>query len=153
MSADRVKFQSRVSSQLPTYAREDFPLLVEFLDNIMFLKNMSGATLDLAESRQVCQSRCTLWFLETITVLVKDLNFTTRTITVAPSGNFTYGFPERDGLIMIDEEIIYYEYKTEDIFENCSRGFLVTSYDEGPVRDKLSFTETSFKNTQERSND
>ena len=30
---------------------------------------------------------------------------------------------QRDGLIMIDEEIIYYEYKTEDIFENCSRGF------------------------------
>ena len=47
---------------------------------------------------------------------------------------------------MIDEEIIYYEYKTEDIFENCSRGFsAVTSYDEGPVRDKLSFTETTAK--------
>ena len=47
---------------------------------------------------------------------------------------------------MIDEEIIYYEYKTEDTFENCSRGFsAVTSYDEGPVRDKLSFTETTAK--------
>ena len=67
----------------------------------------------------------------------------------SPSGNFTYGFPERDGLIMIDEEIIYYEYKTEDIFENCSRGFsAVTSYDEGPVRDKLSFTETMQKHTR-----
>ena len=85
-----------------------------------------------------------LFEAETTTVLAKDLNFTTRTITT--SGNFTYGFPERDGLIMIDEEIIYYEYKTEDIFENCSRGFSgITSYDEGPVRDKLSFTETTAK--------
>ena len=87
----------------------------------MFLKNMRVPPLTWQNLDKYVKVDA-LFELETITVLMKDLNFTTRTITT-PSGNFTYGFPERDGLIMIDEEIIYYEYKTEDIFENCSRGF------------------------------
>ena len=146
MSADRVKFQSRVSSQLPTYVREDFPLLVEFLEQYYISQEYDGATLDLIQNLDRYVKVDALFELETSTVLASDLNFTTKTIVTDSSGNFTYGFPDRDGLIMIDDEIIYYEYKTEDKFENCSRGFsAVTSYDEGPVRDKLVFTETSAK--------
>ena len=44
-------------------------------------------------------------------------------------GNFTEGFPKRNGLIKIDDEIISYESKTDTTFEGCVRGFSgITSY-------------------------
>ena len=144
LTANRYNIRDRTScpSQLPTYVREDFPLLVEFLEQYYISQEYEGATLDLIQNLDKYVKVDSLFELETTTVLSKDLNYTGKTITADSSGNFTYGFPERDGLIMIDEEIIYYEYKTEDTFENCSRGFsAVTSYDEGPVKDKLVFSE------------
>ena len=77
MSADRVKFQSRVSSQLPTYVREDFPLLVEFLEQYYISQEYDGATLDLIQNLDRYVKVDALFELETSTVLASDLNFTT----------------------------------------------------------------------------
>ena len=45
MAVDRVKFQDIVASQLPRYVREDFPLLVDFLEQYyVSLETQSGPT-------------------------------------------------------------------------------------------------------------
>lgn len=50
MSIDRVKFQDTVASQLPSFIREDFPLLSEFLEQYYVSQETQGATLDLLQN-------------------------------------------------------------------------------------------------------
>lgn len=53
----------------------------------------------------------------------------------------TYGFPEKNGIIQLDSEIILYKDKTSTTFNNCIRGFsAVTSYTGGDNLDQLVFS-------------
>ena len=52
-----------------------------------------------------------------------DISFTDSVISTTNDNNFTDGFPERNGLIQIDNEIISYEYTNTTQFVNCTRGF------------------------------
>ena len=47
MTIDRVNFQAIVASQLPSFVREDFPLLSNFLEQYYVSQEIEGATLDL----------------------------------------------------------------------------------------------------------
>ena len=123
MAVDRVKIQDIVASQLPTYVREDFPLLAEFLQQYYLSQEFEGATYDLIQNLDQYVKVDELFQLTTETVLASNISYTNRTITADVSGNFTYGFPETNGLIKIDNEIIAYEYKTDSTFEGCTRGF------------------------------
>ena len=143
MAVDRVKIQDIVASQLPTYVREDFPLLAEFLQQYYLSQEFEGATYDLIQNLDQYVKVDELFQLTTETVLASNISYTNRTITADVSGNFTYGFPETNGLIKIDNEIIAYEYKTDSTFEGCTRGFSgVTSYTGSNTPDQLVFQET-----------
>ena len=140
MSIDRVKFQDIVQSQLPRYVREDFPLLGEFLEKYYVSQEFQGAPADLIQNIDQYVKVDELANLKSYTILEKDLHYNDRTVTVSVDGNFTEGFPETDGLIKIDDEIIEYEYKTDQTFVNCNRGFSgITTY-LGFESDQLTFT-------------
>ena len=140
MSIDRVKFQDIVQSQLPRYVREDFPLLGEFLEKYYVSQEFQGAPADLIQNIDQYVKVDELVNLKSYTILEKDLHYNDRTVTVSVDGNFTEGFPETDGLIKIDDEIIEYEYKTDQTFVNCNRGFSgITTY-LGFEADQLTFT-------------
>ena len=71
------------------------------------------------------------------TFLTSELDFTDETIDVSS----TYGFPETNGIIRIDSEIILYEGKTDTSFINCTRGFSgITSYRSNNRPDQLVFS-------------
>jgi hypothetical protein len=71
------------------------------------------------------------------TFLTSNVEFTDTTINV-PS---TYGFPDTNGLIQIDSEIILYSTKTDTSFNDCTRGFSgVTSYRSNNKPDQLVFS-------------
>jgi hypothetical protein len=143
MAANRIKIQDIIASQLPTYVREDFPLLGDFLQQYYLSQEIEGATYDLVQNLDQYVKVDELFQLTTETVLASNVRYTDRTITADVSGNFTYGFPETNGLIKIDDEIIFYDYKTDSTFEGCTRGFSgVTSYTEGDSPDQLVFQET-----------
>jgi hypothetical protein len=143
MAADRVKIQDIIASQLPTYVREDFPLLGDFLQQYYVSQEFEGATYDLIQNLDQYVKVDELFDLTNSTVLASNVSYTDRTITADVSGNFTYGFPENNGLIKIDNEIIHYEYKTDSTFEGCTRGFSgVTSYTGSNTPDQLVFEET-----------
>jgi hypothetical protein len=73
------------------------------------------------------------------TFLTSNVEFTDDTINVAS----TYGFPDTNGLLQIDSEIILYSSKTSTSFVNCTRGFSgITSYRASNQPDQLVFSTT-----------
>ncbi|MHA1938121.1 MAG: hypothetical protein ACW97O_07905, partial [Candidatus Thorarchaeota archaeon] len=143
MAVDRVRIQDIIEHQLPTYVREDFPLLGEFLKQYYLSQEVDGATYDLVQNLDQYVKVDELFNLTTTTVLASNVSYTDQTITADVSGNFTYGFPETNGLIQIDDEIIFYDTKTDSTFEGCTRGFSgVTDYVGSNTPDQLVFKST-----------
>ena len=140
MAVDRVRFQDVVASQLPRYVREDFPLLGEFLEQYYVSQETQGGTYDLIQNLDQYVKVEELTNLKTETILSSDISFTDSVISTSNDKNFTDGFPERNGLIQIDNEIISYEYTNTTQFVNCTRGFSgITSYISSTVPDELVF--------------
>ena len=141
MAVDRVKFQDIVASQLPDYVKEDFPLLTDFLQQYYVSQEFQSGTYDLIQNLDQYVKVDELFNLKTSTVLLNDISYENTTIEASESGNFTEGFPETNGLIQIDSEIIRYEYKTDTSFVNCTRGFSgITSYIGTNTPDELVFS-------------
>jgi len=143
MSVDRVKFQDIVESQLPRYVREEFPLLPEFLKQYYVSQEFDSGTLDIIQNLDKYTKLDEIFNLSNSTVLRFGLNFTNTTIETSYKGNFTDGFPDNDGLIQIDNEIIYYKTKTDNLFEGCVRGFSgITTYISYENPEQLVFEDT-----------
>ena len=141
MAIDRVQFQDIVASQLPRYVREDFPLLTSFLEQYYVSQEYQGGVIDLVSKLDQYVKVDELFNLKNSTILLSDISYGDTTITASSLGNFTDGFPETNGLIKIDNEIIRYEYKTDSAFVNCSRGFSgITSYTASNQPDQLVFS-------------
>ena len=50
MAVDRVQIQDVLSSQIPSYVQDDFPLLVSFLEEYYVSQETQGGVLDLIEN-------------------------------------------------------------------------------------------------------
>ena len=146
MSETRVKVQSIVENQLPNFIAEDSPLLVEFLKQYYVSQEYQSASSDIIQNidryLKLEENTSTTEF----TYLAEDIESYTTTISAGTfeidgfTSLFTDGFPDRYGLLLIDNEIITYEYKTRFTFENCKRGFSgVTSYTKTNAPDELKF--------------
>ena len=143
MAVDRVKFQDIVESQFPRYVLEDFPLLPEFIQQYYKSQEYQGGTFDLIQNIDQYVKVDELFSLKTSTTLNGDLDYTATTIPTSPLTNFTEGFPETNGLIKIDQEIIHYESISNNSFINCTRGFSgITTYVSGNKPDQLTFDRT-----------
>ena len=156
MSETRVKIQSIVENQIPDFIAEESPLLVDFLRQYYVSQEYKGAPADLIQNidqyLKLEENALTTEF----TYLSEDVSVTDTTINAGALGvgglisKFTQGFPDKYGLLLIDNEIITYEYKTEFTFENCKRGFSgVTSYKKPNVSDEL-VLESSAADTHTR---
>ena len=145
MSEKRIKFSNIVYNQLPAYAREEFPLVAEFLSQYYISQEFQGAPIDLIENidryikvdettRQVntVQLSTNIGIIETEIFVDTTINLTGTT-----------GFPEKYGLLKIDDEIITYTGKTFNSFTGCIRGFSgIDSYRTSNIPDKLLFSKT-----------
>ena len=126
MSMKRVKIQHLLESQLPSYVRDEFPLIQEFFSQYYAGLEYQGGTLDLISN------------IDDYVKLNKNANNITETLLasdVTESQDFidvysTEGFPDTFGIIQVNDEIIVYQTKTDTRFLFCSRGFLgITSYE------------------------
>jgi len=143
MAVDRVKFQDIVESQFPRYVLEDFPLLPEFVKQYYKSQEYQGGTFDLIQNIDQYVKVDRLFDLKNSTQLNVDLDYTATTIPTSPLTNFTEGFPETNGLIKIDDEIIHYQSISNNSFINCTRGFSgVTTYITSNSPDTLTFEST-----------
>ena len=140
MAVDRVKFQDIVESQFPRYVLEDFPLLPEFVKQYYKSQEYQGGTFDLIQNIDQYVKVDELFSLKNSTQLNGALDYTATTIPTSSLTNFTEGFPETNGIIKIDDEIIHYESISNNSFINCTRGFSgVTTYITSNEPDTLTF--------------
>ena len=137
MTQTRIPFKTIVKNQLPSYVRDEFPLLGEFLSQYYLSQEFQGAPLDL---------------LQNIDRYVKLNNNANVTKSVLLRNNITYyddiiyvsntnGFPDEYGLLKIDDEIITYTGKNSFSFTGCIRGF--QGYSQNDVDESFTFSNTT----------
>ena len=145
MSNNRVQLNSVVSSQLPQYVQEDYPLVSSFLKQYYLGQEYQSGPVDLIQNiDEYIKLDTTTNLVESVT-LAADIDFYTKTINVDPaeSPSGTIGFPDSYGLLKIDNEIITYREKTDYSFTGCRRGFVgISSYKSGINNAELIFEES-----------
>ena len=118
MSEKRIKFSNIVHNQLPAYVREEFPLVTEFLSQYYLAQEFQGSPIDLIQNidRYVKVDEVTNQVESAI--LLENISSFDDTIFVdvslTPTG--TTGFPEKYGLLKINDEVITYTGKTFNSF-------------------------------------
>ena len=103
MSETRVQFSTIVSSQLPAYVREDYPLVSEFLKQYYLGQEYQGGPVDLIQNIDKYIKLDNNTNLSESVILGSDITFYDTTITVDPgkSPTGTKGFPDSYGLLKI----------------------------------------------------
>lgn len=112
-----------IESQLPDFVVEDYPLVTNFLSKYYEALSISEGPQDILNNFER--------YLDVDTfspeILVKtaslDIEIPLGTDNINITVDSTDGFPDSNGMIMIDQEIFLYESKTDTIFWNCVRGY------------------------------
>ena len=125
MSEKRIKFNNIVQNQLPTYVKNDFPLISEFLRQYYIAQEYQGGPIDLIQNIDKYIKLDNITNLSYSTKLASsiDLDDTTITVDATESYTGTNDFPDSYGLLKIGDEIITYTGKTDFSFTGCIRGF------------------------------
>ena len=147
MSKNRVQLNSVVSSQLPQYVQEDYPLVSSFLKQYYLGQEYQSGPVDLIQNIDEYIKLDETTNVVESAILQGDLSFYDKTIKVDPSESptGTIGFPDSYGLLKIDNEIITYTGKTDYSFTGCRRGFVgITSYKSGTNNNELIFEESEY---------
>ena len=125
MSEKRIQIKDIVKNQLPQYVKEDYPLVGEFLTQYYLSQEFQGGPIDLIQNIDQYVKVDSTTNLVDFVLLESDISSIDENISV-DFLNFEQNqidFPEKYGLISIDDELIVYETKTSTGFENCHRGF------------------------------
>ena len=143
MTEKRIQFNNIVRNQLPAYVREEFPLVEEFLSQYYISQEFQGAPVDLIQNIDTYVKLDNITNQVDSVFLLNDISSIDETIFInlekSPTG--TNGFPERYGLLKIDDEIITYTSKTFNSFTGCIRGFSgISSYISPNHPDQLVFS-------------
>ena len=145
MTEQRIKLNNIVQNQIPSYVREEFPLISEFLKQYYIAQEFQGAPVDLIQNidRYIKLDETTS-LVESV-ILSSDIEEFDTTISVdlvkSPSG--TNGFPDSYGILKINDEIITYTGKTSSAFTGCIRGFSgISSYSQDANPEELVFSST-----------
>ena len=136
MSEKRIQFSNIVKNQLPTYVREEYPLVGEFLSQYYLSQEIQSAPTDLIQNIDQYIKIDNITNLTDSAVLLSDISFVDEVIKVdlsrTPGG--ISKFPDSYGLIQIDNEIILYTSKTDRSFVGCIRGFSgISSYKDSTI--------------------
>jgi hypothetical protein len=123
-----VKVESILESQIPSFLASDSPLFKEFLTQYYISQTHSTGTLDFANNLTDYKNISTyasekLYSLNNTCYLIEDVYSFDDEIEI----NSAVGFPDKYGLIQIDNEIITYTGISEENFKikftGCIRGF------------------------------
>ena len=140
MARNKVKLSSVVSSQIPLFARESYPIFEELLEAYFDYLESPGQPGDILTNIETYTKLDFVYNWINYVILTEELSIFDNEVSV----NTTEGFPEENGLLKIGDEIIFYRTKTSTTFEDCTRGFSgVTNYTDPENSDHLVFEESS----------
>ena len=118
----RSRVSDRLEEQMPLFIQEDYPDFIQFIKYYYKSLELKGNPVD------VIQNIDEYYNIDKLNDLVESTTASSgipSDATVIDVGN-TRDFPN-EGLLMIDEEIIYYKNKTQTQFRDCVRGFHATT--------------------------
>ena len=116
------RVSDRLEEQMPQFIQEDYPDFIQFVKYYYKSLELKGNPVD------IIQNLDDYYNIDKLNDLVESTTASsgvTLDSTVIDVGN-TRDFP-KEGLIMIDEEIIYYKNKSQTQFQDCVRGFHATT--------------------------
>ena len=122
----KVKIENILGSQIPSFLASDSPLFKEFLTQYYISQTHSTGTLDLANNLTDYKNIFTYSSEKLYTTYEgNECSITTDVLSYDDEikVNSTIGFPDKYGLIQIDDEIITYIGITTNSFTGCIRGF------------------------------
>jgi len=149
MTEKRIQFSNIIFNQLPAYVREEFPLVSEFLSQYYRAQEFQGAPIDLIQNIDKYVKLDEVTHQIDSVILGNNITSFDDVIPVEISSSLTGtdGFPEKYGLLKINNEIITYTGKTFNSFTGCIRGFSgIDSLKTQNNSDKLVFTESESTN-------
>ena len=123
----RVKTYQTVSQTIPEFATAENPYFAKFLEQYYISQDFRGGPADIIENLDayISLDNLTKDVIRGSSSLGSSITATDDTIVV----DDTDGFPDRYGLLQINDEIITYTEKTQTSFTGCTRGFSgITSY-------------------------
>jgi hypothetical protein len=117
----KVKINTLIESQIPEFLNEESTLFKSFLDQYYASLTSKSGSIDLSTNIKEYKDITTFTIENLIpySVLTSDVLSFSDEINVIS----TVGWPEKYGLLKINDEIITYQEKTATSFRGCSRGF------------------------------
>ena len=140
MLEKRVKIQSVVENQLPIFLGAELEGAGDFLKTYYRSQENQGAPVNILENIDQYTKVGTYSSIVGFTTVTSNIDFDATTINVGD----TSGWPDKYGLLKINDEIISYTGKTQTSFTGCIRGFSgITSYRSNTGPDELIFDSSS----------
>jgi hypothetical protein len=114
-----------IENQLPEFISSEYPKFVKFLQKYYEQLENSGQPLDIIQNLSKYHDIDTYEnsLLSEKTILTQTVDATDTTIYV----NNTSSFPDTNGYILINDEVIFYQSKTSNSFEDCYRNVSATT--------------------------
>lgn len=120
MAVKTKRISTLIESQLPEFISNEYELFGKFISKYYESQEVQGGTLDIISNIQKYldidyyeQS-----LLKQNTILSSSIDSDDSTIVLQDAS----GFPEKNGYIKINNEIIFYEEKINNTLSNCFRG-------------------------------
>jgi len=138
----RVKVQQIIENQLPEFILSESPKAVDFLKQYYISQEYQGGPTDISENldQYLKVDNLTPEIIVGFTSLTSAVSSSGTTISV----NSTKGFPEKYGLLKINNEVITYTGLTTNTFTGCIRGFSgITTYRSENNPQELEFSTSS----------
>tara|TARA_Y100001972_G_scaffold3524_1_gene3961 strand:- start:1592 stop:14002 length:12411 start_codon:yes stop_codon:yes gene_type:complete len=136
----RVKVQDIISSQLPNFILDESPKTVDFLKTYYISQEYQGGAIDIAENLDQYLKLDNLTPEIIVDTASLSVGIGTEEVGVVTVSS-TKGFPNKYGLLKIDNEIITYTGLTTNTFTGLVRGFSgITSYHTNLNQEELIFS-------------
>ena len=120
MAIKTKKISTLIESQIPSFIVDEYPLFSKFVEKYYEAQESSGQPLDIANNL-LEYSDINLYeqnLLKENTILDGTITDSDDTIVLQDASSF----PEKNGYVRINDEIIFYSTRTDTTLSDCSRG-------------------------------
>ena len=120
MTVKTKRISTLIETQLPEFITTEYELFSKFLQKYYEAQEVQGGTLDVITN---IQKYADIDYYEKNLLKQNDVLIfnISDSDTAIPLQDAT-SFPEQNGYVKIDDEIIFYEYRTDTTLEGCVRG-------------------------------
>ena len=114
----RAQISHNIPGQFASFIQEEFPTFIEFVKAYYKSQELRGYCFDIINNWGDYYNIDNYGNLVTETELISSMSLTSTTVDVTSTRDFP-----KEGLLLIGDEIIYYQNKGQTIFNDCARGF------------------------------